>query len=51
MKKALVLLLAAATYVWFAHIGNDVAQREISHVKNLYTAADTQALVISSSAR
>jgi hypothetical protein len=51
MKKALVLLAGATIYVLFLHWERDVALSQLSHVQNLYTSANVEALAISSSNR
>ena len=51
MKKASALIAGVMLYVYFVHIGHDVAMRELAHIENLYTAAGADAAVIASSNR
>ncbi len=51
MKKALVLCLGVAAYMYIVHTGHDIAQHELTRVQNLYTSANTQAQAIASTNR
>ena len=51
MKKASALIIGVMLYVYFVHLGNDVAMRELTHVGDLYTAAGADAAAIASSNR
>jgi hypothetical protein len=51
MKTAVILLIGASVYIWFLHIGDQVATHELNQVEKLYTSAYAQASTISVATR